>query len=120
LGARVIEKHFCLSRDEGGVDSAFSLEPVELKQLVQETERAWQGLGEVFYGPTDAEQASLRFRRSLYVARDIPAGTILDPENLRIVRPGYGLHPRHYETMLGRRVNRDISKGTPLSLDLVT
>ncbi|MCS5698065.1 pseudaminic acid synthase [Cyanobium sp. FGCU-52] len=120
LGARVIEKHFCLSRDEGGVDSAFSLEPAELKQLVQETERAWQGLGEVFYGPTDAEQASLGFRRSLYIARDIPAGTILDPENLRIVRPGYGLHPRHYETMLGRRVNRDISKGTPLSLDLVT
>lgn len=120
LGARVIEKHFCLSREEGGVDSAFSLEPDELQQLVQETKRAWQSLGQIFYGPTEAEQPSLAFRRSLYIAQDICAGTILDAENLRIVRPGHGLHPRHYETMLGRRVNRDLPKGTPLSFDLVS
>jgi pseudaminic acid synthase len=120
LGACVIEKHVCFAREEGGVDSAFSLEPDELNQLVEETKRAWQSLGQVFYGPTQAEQASLAFRRSLYIAQDIQKGTLLNHQNLRIVRPGHGLHPRHYETMLGRRVNRDVPKGTPLSFDLVS
>ncbi len=120
LGAQVIEKHFCLSRAEGGVDSAFSLEPEELQSLVHETQRAWQSLGEVFYGPTDSEAKSLAFRRSLYIAEDIQAGGLLNPKNLRIVRPGLGLHPRNYEALLGRRVSQAVTKGTPFSLDLVS
>lgn len=119
LGASVIEKHFCLSRQEGGVDSAFSLEPNELRSLVAETERAWQSLGKVVYGATEAEHPSLAFRRSIYIATDIHAGEVLTSENLRIVRPGKGLHPRFYDSVLGRRIRRDATKGTPLSMDMV-
>jgi len=111
-GATVIEKHFTLCRADGGVDSAFSLEPEEMKQLVIETERAWQSLGIVIYGPTEAEQPSLKFRRSLYIAQDMKAGDLLTPENLRIVRPGMGLEPKYYGIFLGRKVNRDIRKGS--------
>ena len=110
-GASVIEKHFTLSRADGGVDSAFSLEPDELRSLIVETERAWQSLGEVKYGPTETEKKSLIFRRSLYVARDIKAGEVFTADNLRVVRPGHGLHPRFYETFLGKRVSRDVNKG---------
>lgn len=120
LGARVVEKHFCLSRDEGGVDSAFSLEPAEFKSLVIETERAWQSLGCVSYGPTKAEQPSLAFRRSLYIALDMKAGEMITEKNVRIVRPGHGLHPRFYNSVLGRSVSRDVVKGTPLSIDLLS
>jgi len=120
LGACVIEKHFCLSREEGGVDSAFSLEPNELKMLVEETERAWQSLGVVYYGPTPAEIPSLNFRRSLYVCSDLACGDRIMPENVRIVRPGRGLHPRFYEIVLGRKVNQDIPRGTALSFDFLT
>lgn len=119
LGATVIEKHFTLRRADGGVDSAFSMEPDELATLVAETQRAWQALGHVSYGPTAAEQKSLQFRRSLYVARDMRAGEIFTSENLRIVRPGHGLAPKHFEEIIGRRVTRDTRKGTPLSWDLV-
>jgi pseudaminic acid synthase len=119
LGASVIEKHFTLARSDGGVDSAFSLEPLEMKSLVEETERAWQALGQVSYGPTAAEQKSLRFRRSLYVGSDLKAGDTLSVENLRCVRPGFGLAPRYYEALLGRRVARDVKKGTPTSWDLL-
>lgn len=114
-GATVVEKHFTLCRADGGVDSAFSLEPEEMKQLVIETERAWQSLGQVTYGPTEAEKSSLKFRRSLYIAKDMKAGDELTPENLRIVRPGMGLQPKFYETLLGRRVNCDVKKGTAMS-----
>jgi N-acetylneuraminate synthase len=117
LGASVIEKHFTLSRAEGGVDSAFSLEPHELAALVQESERAWQALGQVRYGPTEAEQKSLVFRRSIYVAADIAAGETFTQENIRIVRPGHGAPPHLFEQLLGRRARRDFSIGTPLSLD---
>lgn len=120
LGATVIEKHFTLARAEGGVDSSFSLEPHELKSLVVETERAWQAIGKVTYGATDAEQKSLVFRRSLYIAEDVKAGDVLTPINLRVVRPGNGLHPRFYEQMLGKQVRQDLKKGTPLSFDLVS
>jgi N-acetylneuraminate synthase len=116
-GATVIEKHFTLRRADGGVDSTFSLEPEELKSLVVETERAWQSLGHVSYGPTAAELPSLAYRRSVYIAEDMSEGTVLTRENLRCVRPGKGLAPRHYETLLGRRVNRDLKKGTPMSWD---
>ncbi|MGY4110333.1 pseudaminic acid synthase [Aeribacillus sp. SP014] len=115
LGATVIEKHFTLSRADGGVDSAFSMEPNELKTLVVETERAWQALGEVKYGPTEKEKASLKFRRSIYVAKDIKTGDIFTKENIRVVRPGYGLEPKYYEVLLGRKANKDIKAGTPLN-----
>jgi N-acetylneuraminate synthase len=111
-GATVIEKHFTLARADGGVDSTFSLEPHELAALVTETERAWQSLGRVQYGPAEAEKGSARFRRSLYIAADVKAGDVLTPENLRVVRPGYGLAPKYYDLLLGRRVNRDLKKGT--------
>lgn len=119
FGASVIEKHFTLSRADGGVDSAFSLEPDELKSLVVETERAWQALGEIRYGPTEAEQKAVRRRRSLYIAEDLKAGDVLDAENLRRIRPGHGLAPKYYEMLLGRRVACDVRKGTPVSWDLI-
>ena len=119
LGATVIEKHFTLSRAEGGVDSAFSMEPAELTALVEDTERAWQALGTVCYGPTDAEKPSVQFRRSLYVAQDMRAGDMFTPENLRVVRPGLGLPPKHYDEVLGKRITRDARKGTALAWDLV-
>jgi N-acetylneuraminate synthase len=117
LGATVIEKHFTLSRAEGGVDSAFSLEPQELATLVQESVRAWQALGQVRYGPTEAERKSLVFRRSIYVAADIVAGQVFTAENLRIVRPGHGAPPHLLDQLLGRTARRSYCKGTPLSLD---
>ena len=119
LGATVIEKHFTLCRADGGVDSAFSMEPAEMRQLVEETERAWQALGCVRYGATDAEQASLRFRRSIYIAADVRSGEVLTPENLRVVRPGFGLAPKYYDELLGRRVNQDLSKGQAMRWDFV-
>lgn len=118
-GACVVEKHFTLLRADGGVDSTFSLEPDELSSLVIETKRAWQSLGHVRYGPTKAELKSLVFRRSIYVAEDMKAGEILTPKNLRIVRPGHGLHPRFYEQLMGKKVARDVQKGTPADWDLV-
>ena len=119
LGAAVIEKHFTLSRADGGVDSTFSMEPGELAQLVVETERASQALGQVCYGPTEAEQKSVVFRRSLYVVKDITAGDVLTRENVRAIRPGLGLAPKYLETLLGKRVNRAVKRGEPLTLDLI-
>jgi N-acetylneuraminate synthase len=110
-GASVIEKHFTLNRADGGVDSTFSLEPEEMRHLVIETERAWQSLGGIQYGPTEAEKPSMKFRRSLYIAEDMKAGDILTPKNLRSVRPGMGLQPKYYEKLLGKRVTRDLKKG---------
>jgi len=118
-GATVVEKHFTLARADGGVDSAFSLEPAEMAALVVETERAWQSLGHVAYGPTEAEKKSLVFRRSIYVAEDMKAGDRFTARNLRIVRPGNGLHPRHYEELIGRAVSRDARRGEPFSWDLL-
>ena len=119
-GATVVEKHFTLSRADVGVDSAFSLEPAELRALVEETNRAWLSLGSVRYGPTEAEKKSLIFRRSLYIAQDMKAGDTLTPINLRVVRPGKGLHPRYYEQLLGRNVRRDVQEGTAVEWDLVS
>ena len=117
LGASVVEKHFTLSRAEGGVDSAFSLEPAELKALVIETKQAWQALGKVSYGPTEAERKSLVFRRSIYVSADIAEGELFSAENIRIIRPGDGAPPYLYEKLLGRSARQDYQRGTPLSFD---
>lgn len=114
LGATVIEKHFCLSRAEGGVDSAFSLEPDELKSLVIETERAWQSLGVVQYGIQETEKKSLSFKRSIYVVKDIEEGEPFTKENIRVIRPGDGLHPKYYESILGKKANCNIGFGSPL------
>jgi len=118
-GATVIEKHFTLSRAEGGVDSTFSLEPQEMTNLVVEAQRAWQSLGDISYGPTAAEEKSLAFRRSIYVAKDIAAGDILTHENLRIVRPAFGLAPKHYDLLIGRQAIRDTKAGTPATWGLI-
>ncbi|RKX27389.1 MAG: pseudaminic acid synthase [Candidatus Zixiibacteriota bacterium] len=119
LGATVVEKHFTLSREEGGVDAAFSLEPHELKQLVIETERAWQARGAVVYGGSEREQASLKYRRSVYISEDVKEGEILTHENTRVVRPGYGLHPKYLEILIGRRVNQKLKKGTAMSWEFI-
>ncbi|RXT04459.1 pseudaminic acid synthase [Ammoniphilus sp. CFH 90114] len=119
LGATVIEKHFTLARSEGGVDAAFSMEPLEMEALVVETERAFQSLGRVSYGPGEKEKPSLKHRRSLYVAKDMKAGEVFTKENLRSIRPGLGLPPKYYDRLLGRKVSRDVSKGTPVTWELV-
>ena len=117
LGATVIEKHFTLSRADGGVDSAFSLEPEELKSLVIETERAWQSLGSVSYGASEAERGSMQFRRSLYVVQDMKAGERFTKENLRAIRPGFGLPPKFIDEVLGKTARTDLKRGTALRSD---
>lgn len=119
LGATVIEKHFTLSRSEGGVDSSFSMEPAEMKQLVVETERAWQALGKVSYGMTESEKKSLQFRRSLYVVRDMKMGEEFNNENLKAIRPGLGLATKYLNHFIGKKVKFDVKQGTPLSWDLL-
>jgi len=119
LGASVIEKHFTLRRADGGVDSAFSLEPKEMTELVIETERAWKSLGKVSYGPTAAEMKSLQFRRSLYIVNDMKAGDILNASNVRAIRPGLGMPPKYLEIILGKKVSRDVVRGTPLDWQLI-
>lgn len=116
LGAVVIEKHFCLSRAEGGVDSAFSLEPHEFRALVVESERAFLALGLVNYGIQEAERKSQAFKRSIYIVRDIHAGEPFTTENIRIIRPGDGLHPRYYEEVLGKTSTRGYKRGEPLKI----
>ena len=118
-GAVVIEKHLTMKRSVYTVDSQFSLEPDEFKLLVRESKCAWESLGKIYYGPTDDEIKSLRFRRSLYIAKDMRVGDVLTSESLRVVRPSLGLHPRYYESLLGKKVNKDISKGTPVSFEII-
>jgi N-acetylneuraminate synthase len=120
LGATVIEKHFTISRADGGVDSAFSMEPAEMSQLVLETERAWQSLGRVSYGATEAEKKSLQYRRSLYVVKDIKKGDVLTNENVRAIRPGLGLPTKYLVNVLGKTVRHEIKRGTALSWDLLS
>ncbi len=114
LGATVIEKHFTLSRADGGVDSAFSMEPEEMKALVEETRKAWQALGKVFYGPAEKEKASIRFRRSIYVVEDIEKGDKFTAHNLRVIRPGDGLPPKYYDILLDKKASCNIKRGTPM------
>ncbi|TRZ68760.1 MAG: pseudaminic acid synthase [Comamonadaceae bacterium] len=119
LGATVVEKHFTLSRADGGVDSAFSMEPAEMQQLVQETERAWQALGAVSYGATAAEKKSMVFRRSLYVVTDMQAGDVLSTDNVRAIRPGLGMPTKYLDRIIGKRLRLDVRRGTALSWDLL-
>jgi pseudaminic acid synthase len=119
LGATVIEKHFTLSRADGGVDSTFSMEPAEMAQLVVEAERAWQALGNISYGPTNAEKKSIAYRRSLYVVKDLKAGDMLTQENVRAIRPGMGLATKYLSVVTGKIVNKDVARGTALGWDLI-
>lgn len=120
VGARVIEKHFTLSRAEGGVDSAFSLEPDELKALVRETERAFLSLGTVNYSIGEKEQKSLQYKRSLYVVKNMQAGELFTNENVHSIRPSTGLHTRYYEQIIGRAAAKSIEAGTPLTWELIS
>lgn len=120
LGAVIIEKHFTLCRADGGVDSAFSLEPEELQVLVEESNRAKQALGAPRFGPTEGEEKSLIFRRSLYIVEDLQLGDMLTSKNVRAIRPGHGLPPKYIDQILGKRASKSIAKGTPVSWDLVS
>jgi pseudaminic acid synthase len=119
LGATVIERHLTIRRSDGGVDSAFSLEPEELRMLVTESERAWQALGRVNYGATGSEVASRSFRRSLYLVEDVEPGGVLTRSNVRAIRPGFGLPPKYLEQVLGRRLPVGARRGTPLGWSLL-
>lgn len=118
MGATLIEKHVTLSRADGGVDSAFSLEPHELKNLVNETKTAKDSIGKVHFGPTISEIESLTGRRSIYISEDIKKGEKFTINNVKIVRPNLGLAPKYYEKIIGRVAKKDIKRGTPLSWEL--
>lgn len=120
LGATVIEKHFTLARSEGGVDSAFSMEPVEMKLLVEEANKAWESLGKVSYERGPSEQKSLTYRRSLYIAEDVKVGEVLTEKSLRAVRPGLGLPPKFYDYFLGKKVTKALKKGTPVNWEILS
>lgn len=119
LGATIIEKHFTLSRAEGGVDSAFSLEPDEFKAMADSVRDAWAALGRVHYGVEPSEAGGRDYRRSLYVVADVAAGEPLTAANTRSIRPGFGLEPKHLPAVLGRRAARPLARGTPLRWDLL-
>jgi N-acetylneuraminate synthase len=117
LGGCVVEKHFTLRRADGGPDSAFSLEPDEFKTLVEDCKRAWRALGKASYDLQGCERGNLAFRRSIYVVRDLAAGDELTAENIRSIRPGYGLPPKHLPDVIGRHAARDLKRGDPLKLE---
>lgn len=119
LGACLIEKHVTLDRKGGGPDDSFSLEPQELAALCKDTKIAWASLGKVNYERTEAEKGNVKFRRSLYVVKDIKAGEILTAEHVRSIRPGFGLAPKFYDEVIGRVAKVDIALGTPLSFELI-
>jgi pseudaminic acid synthase len=120
LGATIIEKHFTLDRNGGGPDDSFSLEPGDLEALCRDARTAWAALGRVDYGRKSSEVGNVVFRRSLYIVEDMLAGTVLTPKNLRSIRPGHGLPPKHLDALLGRRINRMVKRGTPASWDMIT
>lgn len=119
LGARVVEKHLTLSRADGGADSAFSMEPQEFKEMVDNIRIIEKALGKVTYELTEKQAREREHSRSLYVAKDMKAGEVFTPENVKSVRPAFGLHTKHYEEILGRKVTKDVSMGTPMSWNLV-
>jgi len=115
-GAKIIEKHFCLNREEGGVDSAFSLEPHEFKMLVEESQRAFLAIGDINYGLVEAEKKVDAGKRSIYISKNVKKGELINKENIKVIRPGYGLHPRYYDEIMGKIFNEDLEVGTPLNL----
>ena len=119
FGASVIEKHFTLDRSEGGVDSAFSIEPSELSQLVKESKQVRESIGDISYGTTEEEEKSLEFRRSIYITRNLKKGEILSKSNIRRIRPGKGLSPKYFDIVIGKRINCDVEIGTPLTWELM-
>ena len=119
ISPAAVREWFTLNRADGGVDSSFSMEPAEMTQLVVETKRAWQALGQVSYGPTSAEGKSLMFRRSLYIVKDLQAGEILNADNVRAIRPGLGLPTKYLEQVLGKTVKQSVARGTALSWDMI-
>lgn len=119
LGGAIVEKHFTLSRADGGADAAFSLEPAEFKQLVDDCKSAWRAIGRVNYDLLGSERGSMAFRRSLYATRAIAKGERLTRENVRSVRPGHGLAPKYLPKVIGRKAARDIEFGEPLTWDLM-
>ncbi len=118
LGARIIEKHFTLDRNGGGPDDSFSLEPKDLAHLCQAARTAWSALGRVDYGRKSSEQGNVMFRRSLYVVKRVAQGERLTMENVKSIRPGHGLHPRHLDAAIGQPATRDLERGTPLAWDM--
>ncbi len=120
LGVSAIEKHFTLARADGGVDSAFSMEPEEMAQLVRECETAAQALGGVCYAMQEQEKKSLQFRRSLYIVKDMKKGDVITEKNMRSIRPGLGLSPKYYDTLIGKKVTHNIKRGTALKWELVS
>jgi pseudaminic acid synthase len=119
MGASIVEKHFTLDRQGGGPDDSFSLEPAELAALCKDTKTAWAALGSVDYGRKSSEQGNAKFRRSLYFVNDLRAGETITRDSIRSVRPGFGLPPKYFDKVLGRRVSRDVSVGTPLTWDFL-
>ncbi|MEP1744162.1 MAG: pseudaminic acid synthase [Kangiellaceae bacterium] len=119
LGACVIEKHVTLDRSGGGADDSFSLEPKELVQLCADSKTAWLALGQVNYDRTEAEKGNVKFRRSLYVVEDIAVGEVISPENIKSIRPGFGLAPKFFQKVIGKKVVKDIPRGTALSFDFL-
>ena len=119
LGGRVIEKHFTDSRAAGGVDSAFSIEPDEMTTLVKESKNIYMALGSVRYGPSNGEKDAVHFRRSLYFTRDMKAGETIGTDDVRSIRPGFGLSTEFIDIVRGRKVTRDVKKGTAVGWDLI-
>ena len=120
FGASIIEKHFTINRADGGVDSSFSIEPNELKELVKESKRAWEAIGKISYGPTKAEMLNILERRSIYIVQDMKAGQIITKKNVKRIRPGHGLKPKFYEQIIGKKLIKDCTEGTPMSWDLIS
>ncbi len=119
FGTTIIEKHFTLDRSMGGVDSKFSLEPKEMKQLVFEVKQAWQSIGKIYYGPTKDEKNSLIYRRSIYASKNIKKNQILTKNNIKVIRPGDGLHPRYWKEILGKKASTNIQEGKPIKFKFI-
>jgi pseudaminic acid synthase len=120
LGATLIEKHFTLDKLDGAVDSKFSMDPAEMKQLVGDVKESWASLGNVKYGPSKSEELSIRYRRSLYVVEDMQLGETISSKNVRAIRPGLGMPIKNLDIVIGRRVNQKILKGTPLTWEIIS
>ena len=116
FGSVLIEKHFTLNKNDGGLDDSFSINPQELRNLVIETKRAWKSKGRVYYGISKSEKASLIFKRSIYVSKDIKKNELITKHNIKVIRPNLGLHPKYYDYVIGKRVKKKLLKASPLKL----